>query len=233
MSADTTDVTEPTLASFPPTRRQVVERLKVLGEASAARLAEELDLTPAAVRLQLSELEDMGFVAHRRAGQSARRGRPTHHYSLTPAAGSLFPQRYGDLTNELLDYVAADDPELVGALFERRRQRRADAARARLERKPFAERVVELARILAEDGYLAFAEPVDDGEASTGAWRIVERNCAILDVALKYGNACSSELAFLRDVMPDATVERVSHIVAGSHACGYEITPRESSRDSA
>ena len=219
---------EPTLASLPPTKRSIVERLKAVGEASAADLASELSLTPAAVRLQLTELEDMGFVAHRRAGESARRGRPTHCYSLTPAAGTLFPQRYGDLTNELLDYLSADDPELVGALFERRRQRRTDAARARLAGKTtFGERVIELARILNEDGYLAFAEPVptDAGDRS-GAWRIVERNCAILDVALKYGNACSSELAFLRDVIPDATIERVSHIVAGSHACGYELTPR-------
>ena len=214
--------TEPALASFPPTRRLVVERLKALGEASAAQLATELSLTPAAVRLQLAELEELGFVAHRRAG--ARRGRPTHCYSLTPAAGTLFPQRYGDLTNELLDYLTDDDPALVGALFERRRRRRTEAARERLAGKPFGERVVELARILAEDGYLASAEPIDGRQ---GAWRIVERNCAILEVALKYGNACASELAFLRDVMPDATVERVSHIVAGSHACGYEITPRD------
>jgi DeoR family suf operon transcriptional repressor len=225
-------VTEPALASLPPTRRQVVERLKSLGEATAADLASELSLTPAAVRLQLAELEEMGFVAHRRGGdadgdgRSARRGRPTHCYSLTPAAGRLFPQRYGDLTNELLDYVADDDPALVGALFERRRQRRADAARARLAGKPsFGERVVELAAILHDDGYLASAEPIPGRD--DGAWRIVERNCAILDVALKYGNACSSELAFLRDVMPDATVERVSHIVAGSHACGYELVPAE------
>lgn len=220
------DSAEPTLASLPATKRSIVERLKAVGEASAADLASELSLTPAAVRVQLTELEDMGFVAHRRAGEEPRRGRPTHCYSLTPAAGTLFPQRYGDLTNELLDYLAADDPELVGALFERRRQRRTEAARLRLAGKPFGERVVELARILNDDGYLATAERAGDSDGGDGAWRIVERNCAILDVALKYGNACTSELAFLRDVMPDATIERVSHIVAGSHACGYAIVPR-------
>jgi DeoR family suf operon transcriptional repressor len=209
---------EPALASFPPTRRAVVELLKARGEAAAAELAGELDLTAAAVRAQLKELEDAGFVAHRRRGDEGR-GRPTHCYSLTPAAGTLFPQRYGDLTNELLDYVPADQ---VPALFEKRRQRRTEAARVRLAGKRFGARVVELARILEEDGYLATAEQVN-----RDTWRIVEGNCAILDVALRYGHACSSELAFLRDVMGDADVERVSHIVAGARSCAYEIRRRK------
>jgi DeoR family transcriptional regulator, suf operon transcriptional repressor len=210
-------VIEPTLASFPPTRRAVVELLKQRGEASAADLASELALTAPAVRGQLKELEDAGFVAHR--SRTDGRGRPTHCYSLTPAAGALFPQRYGDLTNELLDYV---DPALVPDLFEKRRQRRTEGARARLEGRPFPERVVELARILNEDGYLASAEQVDER-----TWRIIEGNCAILDVALRYGHACSSELAFLRDVVPDADIERVSHIVAGARACAYELRLRD------
>jgi DeoR family suf operon transcriptional repressor len=210
-------VIEPTLASFPPTRRAVVEQLKARGEASAADLAAGLGLTAAAVRQQLKELEDAGFVAHRRRGDDGR-GRPTHCYSLTPSAGGLFPQRYGDLTNELLDYVS---PELVPDLFEKRRQRRTLGAEARLQGLPFESRGVELARILEEDGYLASAEQVD-----ADVWRIVEGNCAILDVARRYGNACSSELAFLRDVMPDADIERVSHIVSGARACAYELRRR-------
>lgn len=210
---------EPTLASFPPTRRAVVEQLKARGEASASDLAEALSITVQAVRQQLVELEDDGFVAHRRRPDG--RGRPTHCYSLTPASNALFPQRYGDLTNELLGYATDDDPELVDELFERRRQRRAENARARLAGKSFDKRVVELAKVLEEDGYLASAEKIDKK-----TWHIVERNCAIFDVALKYGNACSSEIAFLRDVMPDADIERVSHMMAGGHNCAYEVTRR-------
>lgn len=208
---------EATLKAFPPTRRAVVEQLKRRGEASAAELATELKLTSVAVRQQLKELEEAGFVAHRSRADEGR-GRPTHCYSLTAAAGALFPQRYGDLTNELLDYV---DSDRVPELFERRRQRRTEGARARLAGLAFEDRVVELARILEEDGYLASAERVD-----AATWRIVEGNCAILEVALRYGHACSSELDFLRDVMPDAEVARVSHIVAGARACAYEIRKR-------
>ena len=221
-------MTEPTLASFPATRRAVVEQLKTKGEASAAELAVALEITVTAVRQQLAELEEGGFVAHRRKPEG--RGRPTHCYSLTPAANALFPQRSGDLANELLGYVDADVPELVPSLFERRRRRRTEAAAARLAGLDFDQRVVELARILDDDGYLAIAERNGEGEGvgegEGEGWRIVERNCAIFDVALKYGNACSSEIEFLRDVMPDADIERVSHIVSGGRVCAYEIRPR-------
>ena len=58
------------------------------------------------------------------------------------------------------------------------------------------------------------------------AWRITERNCAILDVARRYGAACASELAFLRSAMPDASVERIKHKMAGDFVCAYRITAR-------
>ena len=82
--------------------------------------------------------------------------------------------------------------------------------------------MAELARILDEDGYLAAWEALPDG-----SFRIVEHNCAVLDVAERYGQACSSEIAFLRQALPEATVERVSHMIAGAHSCAYLIVPRQ------
>jgi DeoR family transcriptional regulator, suf operon transcriptional repressor len=81
--------------------------------------------------------------------------------------------------------------------------------------------VAAIAAILDEDGYLAGAEPLADG----GGWLIVEQNCAIFDVAIRCGTACSSELAFLREALPDTEVRRVSHMVAGAPHCAYEIRP--------
>ena len=69
------------------------------------------------------------------------------------------------------------------------------------------------------------ADTLDDG-----TWRILEHNCAILGVAAKYGQACSSELEFLRDAMPDADIERVHHVLAGAYLCGYTVVPRARSQ---
>ena len=202
---------------------ELVQVLKHTGEATAEELAERLGVTVSAVRQQLDGLAADGLVAWRPHARG--RGRPTHLYRLTRAAEPLFPKAYGGLTNELLGYVADADPSLVDDLFDRRRQRRLEGAQARLAglEGDFAARVAELARILDEDGYLASYEARPDG-----SFRIVEHNCAVLDVAERYGQACSSEIAFLRQALPDARVERVSHMIGGAHSCAYEVTPLRS-----
>jgi predicted ArsR family transcriptional regulator len=197
----------------------VLTALKTLGEATADQLAGALGLSVGAVRQQLAPLGDEGLVAHRddRPGP----GRPRRWYCLAPAAESLFPKRYGQLTNQLLGFIEEADPALVTEAFDRRSIQRQERANARMAGLSFDDRVRELSQILDEDGYLAHCEQTGDG-----VWRISELNCAILDVAFQHGVACGSELAFIRAVLPDASVERVTHILAGEHACSYEIRLR-------
>lgn len=205
------------------TRRAILITIKRRGEARAEELAEALAITPSAVRQHLAALQSEGLVSVREERNGP--GRPKHWYAIAPQAESMFPKTYGELTVELLDYAADEDGALVDRLFDRRRERRVVSAKARLAGKPFEARVTELAAILDEDGYLASVE-----RAADGAWRIIEHNCAILEVALRYGQACSSELGFLREVMPDCRIERVSHMTAGAHHCAYEVRPRGRSR---
>jgi DeoR family suf operon transcriptional repressor len=207
------------LAELAPARQAIVTTLKKRGEATAEELAEAVGVTVSAIRQHLAPLSADGLVARRE--ERTGPGRPRHQYHLTAAAEALFPKRYGELTNQLLGFIADTDVSLIELAFERRRQARSERARARLSGRPFADRVRELTAILDEDGYLAECR-----EQADGTWMIVEHNCAILDVARLYGNACTSELAFLRDALPDADIERVSHIVAGAHVCGYEVRPR-------
>ena len=209
----------PGIDSQPPTRRAILVTLKKHGEARADELATAVGVTPSAIRQHLTGLLGDGLVGYRE--QRTGPGRPKHAYHLTAAADALFPRTYSELTNELLDYVAAAKPGLVDEVFEQRRRRRVAGAKARLDGRPFDERVRELASILDDDGYLAEAQPRDDG-----SWLIVEHNCAILGVAVRYGQACSSELGFLREAMPDAEIERVHHVMAGEHLCGYTVRPR-------
>jgi len=204
------------LDGLAPGRRAVLSTLKTRGEATADEVATILGLTVGAIRQQLGPLEADGLVAHR--DERAGPGRPRRHYCLTPAAEGLWPKRYGQLTNQLLAFIEDADPTLVDLAFERRRQSRVERAVARMAGKSFDNRVRELASILDDDGYLASCTRV-----GAGRWRVVEHNCAILDVAQRYGAACGSELAFLRETMADAEVERTEHMMAGAHVCAYEI----------
>ena len=213
---------EAPLASLPSTRRAVLLALKRSGSLTAHELADRLGLTVAAVRQQLTRLGEDGLVTHR--PDPVGRGRPVHRYELTATAESLFPKRYGDLTTELLSYLGGPGSDEVAALFDQRRQRRLAGAEPRLAGSTLEEQVAELTRILDEDGYLADVERLDDG-----GWRITEHNCAILTVASGFRQACSSELSFIREALPAAEVERVAHLMDGSHVCAYEVRPRSGS----
>jgi DeoR family suf operon transcriptional repressor len=145
-------------------------------------------------------------------------------YELTSAAEALYPKRYGDLTTELLGYLGGPGATQVDELFEQRRQRRVAGALPKTAHLPFDEQVAALTAILDEDGYLAEAERLPDG-----SWRITEHNCAILTVAHGFSQACSSELAFIRDALPGASVRRVAHLMDGAHVCAYVVSPPTSS----
>jgi DeoR family suf operon transcriptional repressor len=206
-----------------PGRRAVLFAVRRLGDASAEEVAEALDMTTSGARQHLTALLEQGLVqAETEPRGDAGRGRPRLLYHVTELGDALFPKAYAALTNELLDYLADDEPDTVERLFEKRRQHRVENARARLAPlTSMRSRVDELAKILDEDGYLAVAT-----HHRGGRHFIAEHNCAIASVARRYGQACTSEIEFIRDVLPDAEVRRVSHMVQGDRRCAYEITPK-------
>jgi len=223
MSADPVPVTEtrdvPVVPPIPAGRRAVLHAVRQAGDATTDEVAAALEITISGARQHLSALLDDGLVAAQDEAPVGRRGRPQLRYHTTELADAVFPKAYGALTNELLGYLADEDADTVGRLFARRRDHRIAAATERLGRhRSLKGKVEELARILDEDGYLAAAEPI-----SRDVFRVVEHNCAIAAVAQRYGQACTSELDFIRAVLPDARVERVSHIVAGARHCAYEV----------
>jgi DeoR family suf operon transcriptional repressor len=207
-----------TLDTLPSTRRALLDALKRQGEARADELATTLGITVSAVRQHLAALHGDGLVTHSevRAGP----GRPHHKYRLSEQGDNLFPRRYAQIVTDLLVEAEAEDPAMIERMFARRRDRRVERAQERLAGKSLPDQVAELTHILDEDGYLAEAEAQDDG-----SFRIVEHNCAILAVATRYGTACSTELEFIREVLPTARVERVAHLLSGGHVCAYEVSP--------
>jgi len=207
--------------TLPEGRRAVLYALRRRGQATAEDVARHLDMTVSGARQHLSALVDDGLAeATEIPRPEGRRGRPQLEYTVSDRADSLFPKAYGELTNELLGYVSESDATLVDQLFARRRDERVRNAEARLAPLPdLPAKVAELTRILDEDGYLATCDPMP------GGYRIVEHNCAILAVAQRYGQACTSEIDFIRTVLPGTVVERVSHIIEGAHHCAYEVRP--------
>ena len=214
-------MSDSTLTPLPEGRRAVLYALRRRGQATATDIARQLHMTPSGARQHLAALVDEGLAeATERPRPAGQRGRPQLEYTVTDKADGLFPKAYGELTNELLGYVADADAGLVDTLFERRRDERVRNATERLAKcRSLKAKVAELARILDDDGYLATWEEIP------GGFRIIEHNCAIWAVAQRYGQACTSEIDFIRTVLPGASVERVQHMVAGAPHCAYEVRP--------
>jgi DeoR family suf operon transcriptional repressor len=205
-------------------QRSILYAIRRRGEVTVGQLADSTAMTVSGARQHLAALADVGLVESsegpRRPGQ---RGRSELRYRLSPAAEPLFPKAYGELTNQLLGYLPG---QAVAAVFDQRSADRVEAAHDRLAaHDTFEGRVAELARILDEDGYLASFERADDD-----LFLVTEHNCAILTVARAHPHACTSEIDFIRRSLPDAIVERVTHMASGEHSCTYEIRPRHRDR---
>ena len=174
-------------------------------------------------RQHLTALVDDGLAEAtelpRPAGQ---RGRPQLAYTVTDKADGLFPKAYGELTNELLGYVADADAGLVDTLFERRRDERIRNATERLA--PNAARlkakVAELTRILDDDGYLATCEEIGPaGSASSSTTARSGRSPSATGRRARARSTSSAPCCRAR------AVERVQHMVAGAPHCAYEVRP--------
>mgnify|MGYP001825660069 FL=1 len=198
-----------------PTQRHVLAVLKRHGEATADELAGALEISPSAVRQHLGALRATGLIQARQVRGS--RGRPADRYRATERTETMFVGD-DDLSIELLAHVEEEDPELVTRVFERRRRHLVDAARDRLDGDTIERRIAQVTELMDAQGYLC-----DYEEVANGHYRINLHNCAIWSVARRFRQACASELEFLRGVLPDAAVERVSHKTAGAHTCAYDI----------
>lgn len=209
MAIDTTVLSE--------TQRRVLTAVKRRGEVTADELAEMLGISASAVRQHLGVLRSAGLVeAEKRRGQP---GRPVDRYHATAQTEPLFETTDSDVSIELLADIEAEDPAIVDRVFERRRRRQADTARAELAGRPMGERVEIVTALLDAQGFIADHERIDDRHH-----RINLRNCPIWTVATRFPQACGAELDLLRELLPDATVTRRSHKTAGAHTCAYDIT---------
>ncbi len=199
-----------------PTQQRVVMILKRLGEATADELAEALEISASAVRQHLNALRSAGYIAADQ--QRGLPGRPADVFHTTQLTETMFVKDSNDLSVELLSLMEEESPELVSRVLERRRRRRVVETTSKLAGKHLGDKVAALTAELDAEGFLADFDQIDSAH-----YRINLHSCAIWAVAARYGQACSTELDYIRDLLPEATVERVTHKTAGAHVCAYEI----------
>ena len=207
----------PSTGQISPVQRRVLVVLKRLGEATADDLAKTLEISASAVRQHLSALRSAGYIdAEQQRGQP---GRPADRFHTTELTEAMFVKDTSNLSIELLSHMEEEDSGLVTRVFERRRQRRVAETADKLAGKTLGEKVAVLAAELDAEGYLADFDQID-----TTHFRINLHSCAMWAVASRYGQACATELDYLRELLPETTIERITHKAAGAHVCAYEVS---------
>jgi predicted ArsR family transcriptional regulator len=209
-------------------KRRLLELLKRQGPATPPEIAAALQLTTAAVRQHLGELEGTGLVAPSRRPVTGP-GRPPSAWSLTDVANGLFPDRHADLTVELIQAMRrALGEAALEKVIDARRVDQVKAYRALLPgpRSPLRERVVALARQRTAEGYMAEAQAEDDGSCL-----LVEHHCPVCEAATVCQGLCRAELDVFRESLGrDVTVERERHLLSGDTRCVYRIRPTTTAR---
>src|ERR1700676_315063 len=202
---------------------RILLQLKSKGPQQAAQIAKRLEVTAMAVRQHLYTLRDGGFVTYE--DEHRKVGRPARIWRLTEKAQARFPDSHAELTVEMLAIVRAIFGErgIDRLMTERTRlQTKAYGERLRAAGKSLEARVYALAKIRAEQGYMAEAARQRDG-----SFLLVENHCPICAAATACQGLCREELNLFSAVLGEGiSVERNDHILAGARRCAYRVSAR-------
>ena len=204
------------------TREVILDAIKQANEATVGELAQTADVSPVTVRHHLNSLQAEGLLEIR----SVRRkvGRPYYIYSLSPKGHELFPQRYVRLSSLLLDELKARLPaETVAKLFNSVVERIVEEHQDQFSDLPFEERLDYLVRILADEGFLASWEEIDDG------YQLTEYSCPYFSVGQKHSEVCEFDRQLMMAVLNTPIVQH-SCMLHGDTSCQFTFAVPEIAR---
>lgn len=203
---------------------RILMALKMHGEQTSAQIGQRLGITGEAARQQLLRLAEDGLVTDER--RAAGRGRPSTYWHLSQAGNARFPDTHADLTLEILQSVSTvlGEQAVEKVIADREASTLARYRDRIAARRSLRQRVETLAQLRSEEGYMASVEETDEGDIL-----LVENHCPICAAATFCQGFCRAEKAVFSNVLgPDASVERIDHIVNGGRRCSYRITKKAS-----
>ncbi|AQT60835.1 metalloregulator ArsR/SmtB family transcription factor [Cellvibrio sp. PSBB023] len=201
------------------TTERILFRLKSKGPASTAVLAQELEMTAEAGRLQIQKLLAAGLIEGQTESSNGA-GRPKQLWQLTSAGYSRFPDSHAQLAVQLIASVNT----LFGTQgMEQLIQQRENAMRATYMEacNPLPDiehKLTRLAELRENEGYMARVET--DGED----WLLIEDHCPICAAATSCQAFCRSELQLFQTVLGSrVSVEREEYLLSMGRRCVYRI----------
>ncbi|HEX6098331.1 MAG TPA: DNA-binding protein [Thermoanaerobaculia bacterium] len=197
--------------------------LKERGSATIAQLAPELGLTGEAVRQQLLQLRQEGWVeaAIDRDAMRGRTGRPSTQYRLTAAGEHLFPKHYDALAIAMLDAVGEElGSDAALRVLERVSNDRIAAFAPAVQGRALEEKLGVLKSWYFED------DPYMDFESAGDDYVLVERNCPFYNTAMHRPALCSVSVNALTRLL-GVRVARREKFQNGDGRCVFHVYVNE------
>ncbi len=212
-----------TRKQLPDSRRAIVTALKERGAETIACLAQHLGLTGEAVRQQLLQLRQEGWVeaAIDRETMRGRTGRPSTLYRLTTAGEHLFPKHYDALAIAIIDAVGEElGLDSAVRVLERVSNDRVAALTPSVEGRPLEEKLDVLKGwYFEEDPYMDFESDGDD-------YLLIERNCPYYNTAMHRPALCSVSVNALTRLL-GVRVARQEKFQNGDGRCVFHVFVNE------
>ncbi len=204
------------------TREVVARAILEGGPATAADLAEKLQITAAGVRRHLDALVEEGVLQardpHLRSVASRGRGRPAKVFVMTDDGREKFEHSYDDLavmairfmSTRLGDSVVADFAQYRAEDLLRRSSTSTKGSMNSSEGKSTT--INALAKFLTKDGYAASVHRQGLGH------ELCQHHCPIAHVAAEYPQMCEAETKAFAKVL-GTHVQRLATIAHGDGVC--------------
>ncbi len=206
------------------TKEDILQYLLKYARATAQEIADNLGISPQAVRRHLKDLTADGLVEYEFNQQAM--GRPQNIYYLSRQGRDRFPNRYGEFAVSFLNtLVETVGEQQMAEVLRKQWQRKADEYRQKVGKGALKTRVARLVKLRQAEGYMAELHemaPLEQKER----YILAEHHCAISEVAESYPLVCGHELEMFSAVLPDCTIERTHWLNQGEHRCGYLIQPK-------
>lgn len=208
------------LEQFQPSRRRLLEILKVDGYSTIAHLSGKLSVSGEAVRQHLLHLQESGHVTSQMDGASRRRaGRPAMLFRLTVRGDNLFKKDYAALAETILQAAEeALDEDCMGRLLRQLTKYRIEAFRSAVEAQNANGKLKALRDFYSPDD--SFMRIVQENGKSC----LVQHNCPYLNVALNRTAICSVSVSALSRLLK-CRVTREKRFQWGDGCCMFKPHP--------
>jgi predicted ArsR family transcriptional regulator len=216
------------------TRQEVARLLLEQGPMTAVVVAEQLGISPTAVRRHLDALLADGEAETRDAPRRGPRGRgrPAKLFLLTEPGRARFGHAYDDLAVSAIRFLAEHAGEdAVRAFAEQRIEKLVGPHRSAITGPGDpASRAEALATALSREGYAASTRQIGALQASkeapgpgqnTGA-QLCQHHCPVAHVAAEFPQLCEAETEAFAKLL-GTHVQRLATIARGDSACTTHV----------